>query len=188
MFSSLTAIATNLTRSIEFFFIVALNSLAIVNAGESLGIIFNTLLNDNTGLALNVTNVLLSVSTFMAGECFLRIRSCLLNGLLAGLMSVDQPGFFKGLNKLSPLGYAVNNLMPYAFRGQTFSCTEGERLPGGQCVISSGEEVLEIYNLDRIDAGLNLGAIVVTAVVYRLSAYVVLRVVKKRFGVTRKGV
>ncbi|KAF9046944.1 hypothetical protein BDZ89DRAFT_1155194 [Hymenopellis radicata] len=106
MFSSLTAIATNLTRSIEFFFIVALNSLAIVNAGESLGIIFNTLLNDNTGLALNVTNVLLSVSTFMAG-----------------LMSVDQPDFFKGLNKLSPLGYAVNNLMPYAFRGQTFSCT-----------------------------------------------------------------
>ena len=67
MFAALAAIATNLRRTIGFYFIVTLNSIAIVNAGESLGIIFNTIFNDNTGLALNVTNVLLSVSNFMAG-------------------------------------------------------------------------------------------------------------------------
>lgn len=48
------------------FFIVAMNVVCMVNAGESLGIIFNTILDDNTGLALNVTNIVLSVAMFMA--------------------------------------------------------------------------------------------------------------------------
>ncbi|KIY73714.1 P-loop containing nucleoside triphosphate hydrolase protein [Cylindrobasidium torrendii FP15055 ss-10] len=167
MFASLAAIATNLKRSIAFFFITSLNALS--HSRESLGIIFNTFFSQQGGLALNVANVLLSVSTFMAG-----------------LMSIDQPGFFKGLNRISPLGYAVKNLTPYSFRGQTFACTDAQRLPDGRCIISTGEDVLAIYNLEEIDAALNLGAIVVTVVVYRLIAYAILKLAKTRFRIRRK--
>ena len=103
-------------------------------------------------------------------------------------MSVDQPAFFKGLNKISPLGYAVNNLVPYSYRGQTFTCNDDQRLPNGSCVISTGEQVLEIYNLDKINAPLNLGAIVITAVIYRLLAYAVLKASKAKFRVRRNAV
>ncbi len=77
MFSALTAIATDLRRTVSMFFVVSLNALCIVNAGESLGILFNTLLDENTGLALNVTNVILSVAMFMAGTFILHCRSLL---------------------------------------------------------------------------------------------------------------
>ncbi|KAK0462088.1 P-loop containing nucleoside triphosphate hydrolase protein [Desarmillaria tabescens] len=169
IFSALTAIATDLRRTVSMFLVVSLNALCIVNAGESLGILFNTLLNENTGLALNVTNVILSVAMFMAG-----------------LMSLDMPAFLKGLNKLSPLGYAIRNIMPYAFRGQVFSCDDDQRLVDGTCAVSSGEQVLDMFELGGIDAQLNLGAIVVAMVLYRLLAYVVLKLVKARFKVERR--
>ncbi|KAK0243883.1 P-loop containing nucleoside triphosphate hydrolase protein [Armillaria nabsnona] len=169
MFSALTAIATDLRRTVSMFFVVSLNALCIVNAGESLGILFNTLLDENTGLALNVTNVVLSVAMFMAG-----------------LMSLDMPAFLKGLNKLSPLGYAVRNIMPYAFRGQVFSCDDDQRLADGTCAVSSGEQVLDMFELGGINARLNLGAIVVAMVLYRLLAYAVLKLVKAKFKVERR--
>ncbi|KAK0504329.1 P-loop containing nucleoside triphosphate hydrolase protein [Armillaria luteobubalina] len=169
MFSALTAIATDLRRTVSMFFIVSLNALCIVNAGESLGILFNTLLDENTGLALNVTNVILSVAMFMAG-----------------LMSLDMPTFLKGLNKLLPLGYAVRNIMPYAFRGQVFSCDDDQRLADGTCAVSSGEQVLDMFELGGINAQLNLGAIVVAMVLYRLLAYAMLKLVKAKFKVERR--
>ncbi|KAK0202104.1 P-loop containing nucleoside triphosphate hydrolase protein [Desarmillaria ectypa] len=170
IFSTLTAIATDLRRTVSMFLVVSLNALCIVNAGESLGILFNTLLSENTGLALNVTNVILSVAMFMAG-----------------LMSLDMPAFLKGLNKLSPLGYAVRNIMPYAFRGQVFSCNNDQQLADGTCVVSSGEQVLDMFELGGINARLNLGAIVVAMVLCRLLAYIVLKLVKARFKVERRG-
>ncbi|PBK97301.1 P-loop containing nucleoside triphosphate hydrolase protein [Armillaria gallica] len=169
MFSALTAIATDLRRTVSMFFVVSLNALCIVNAGETLGILFNTLLDENTGLALNVTNVILSVAMFMAG-----------------LMSLDMPAFLKGLNKLSPLGYAVRNIMPYAFRGLVFSCDDDQRLADGTCAVSSGEQVLDTFELGGINAQLNLGAIVVAMVLYRLLAYGVLKLVKAKFKVERR--
>ncbi|KAK0187746.1 P-loop containing nucleoside triphosphate hydrolase protein [Armillaria mellea] len=169
MFSALTAIATDLRRTVSMFFVVSLNALCIVNTGESLGILFNTLLDENTGLALNVTNVILSVAMFMAG-----------------LMSLDMPAFLKGLNKLSPLGYAVRNIMPYAFRGQVFQCDDNQRLADGTCAVSSGEQVLDMFELGGINAQLNLGAIVVAMVLYRLLAYAVLKLVKAKFKVERR--
>lgn len=88
MFSSLVAIAVDLRRTVAMFFIVALNagrylsqlssegqrtdldptiSVCIVSAGESIGIIFNTVFSSSTGFALNITSTVLSIGTFMAG-------------------------------------------------------------------------------------------------------------------------
>ncbi|KAK0452925.1 P-loop containing nucleoside triphosphate hydrolase protein [Desarmillaria tabescens] len=169
IYSLFVSIATDLRRSVGMYFITALNGLSILNSGESLGIILNTFMTQNTGLALNVTNVLMSVALYMAG-----------------LMSLDMPAFLKSLNKLSPLGYSVRNMMPYAFRGQTFSCRDDQRLADGPCAISTGEQVLEIFNLEDVNAPLNLCAIVITTVVYRLLAYAVLKLVKTRFKIERR--
>ncbi|KAK0200260.1 P-loop containing nucleoside triphosphate hydrolase protein [Desarmillaria ectypa] len=169
IYSLFVSIATDLHRSVGMYFITALNGLCILNSGESLGIILNTLMTRNTGLALNVTNVLMSIAMYMAG-----------------LMSLDMPAFLKALNKLSPLGYSVRNMMPYAFRGQMFSCGDDQRLADGSCAISTGEQVLEIFNLEDVNAPLNLCAIVITTVVYRLLAYAILKLVKTRFKIERR--
>ncbi|KAK0502128.1 P-loop containing nucleoside triphosphate hydrolase protein [Armillaria luteobubalina] len=169
IYSLFVSIAANLGRTIPIFFITALNGLCIVNAGESLGMIMNIFLTQDTSLALSITNILMSIAMY-----------------IAGLMSLNMPRFLRYMNKLNPLGYSVRNMMPYVLRGQTFTCGDDQRLTDGSCAISTGEQVLEIFNLKDVNAPLNLCAVVVSAVVYRLLAYVVLKVVKSRFKIERR--
>ncbi|TRM67109.1 P-loop containing nucleoside triphosphate hydrolase protein [Schizophyllum amplum] len=163
LFSLLGCIAINLNRTISMYFIVALNAFCIVSCGESIGIIFNTLFQ-STGFALNVTSTVLSIGTFMSG-----------------LLSVDMIGFLKGINYISPLKYAAENLMPYTLRGMIFTCEDFQRLPDGHCPLETGEQVLQLFHMD-IDPVPRLGAIVATTVVYRLVAYLVLRLVRTDVG------
>jgi len=65
---SLLLLAVNLQRTVSMHLIIALVSLCLTSCGESLGIIFNTLVLDSTGFALNITSPLLSISVMMAGE------------------------------------------------------------------------------------------------------------------------
>ncbi|KAK0199972.1 P-loop containing nucleoside triphosphate hydrolase protein [Desarmillaria ectypa] len=169
-FSALAAIATNLLRTVDMFFIVTLNAMCMVNAGESLGIIFNTIFHENAGLALNVANVILCVMMFMAG-----------------LMSADMPDLFQDINKVSPLGYVIRNIMPLAFSGQMFTCDDDQRLSDGSCAVSVGEQVLEMYHVDGDAVSLNLGAVVVTMIVYRFLAYIVVKVAKASFRMQQRG-
>ncbi|KAI4527641.1 P-loop containing nucleoside triphosphate hydrolase protein [Schizophyllum commune Loenen D] len=163
LFSLLGCIAINLKRTVPMYFIVALNAFCIVSCGESIGIIFNTLFQ-STGFALNVTSTILSIGTFMSG-----------------LLSVDMPGFLEGINYISPLKYATENLMPYTLRGMTFTCEDFQRLPDGRCPLETGEQVLQLFNMD-IDPAPRLGAVVATTVVYRIVAYLVLRLVRTDVG------
>ncbi|KAK0187348.1 P-loop containing nucleoside triphosphate hydrolase protein [Armillaria mellea] len=169
VYSLFVSISANLGRTIPIFFITALNGLCIVNAGESLGMVVNTFLTQDTGLALTITNILMSIAMY-----------------IAGLMSLNMPTFLKDLNKLNPLGYYIRNMMPYVLRGQTFTCGDDQRLTDGSCAISTGEQALEIFNLKDVNAHLNLCAVVVSTVVYRLLAYAVLKVVKSRFKIERR--
>jgi len=65
---SLLLIAVNLQRTVSMHFIIVLVSFCLASCGESFGIIFNTLVPDSTGFALNITSSLLSISVMMAGE------------------------------------------------------------------------------------------------------------------------
>ncbi|KIY47464.1 P-loop containing nucleoside triphosphate hydrolase protein [Fistulina hepatica ATCC 64428] len=154
LFSLLGAIATNLRRDMTMYF--------------SLGIIFNTLF-ESTGFALNITSVILSVGTFMAG-----------------VMSLDMPSFFRGINYISPLKYSIATLMPYTLRGVQFTCTESQRLSDGQCPLSTGEQVLDLYNLN-IDPRPMLGVLGGITVAYRLVAYLILKLTKSDLGKYRQG-
>ena len=65
---SLLLVVVNLQRTVSMHFVIVLVSFCLSSCGESVGIIFNTLILDSTGFALNVTSPLLSISVMMAGE------------------------------------------------------------------------------------------------------------------------
>jgi hypothetical protein len=65
---SLLLFAVNLQRTASMYFLTALVSFCIVNCGESLGIVFNTLIIDSTGFALTITSSMMSIAIIMAGE------------------------------------------------------------------------------------------------------------------------
>ena len=75
-FSALFDLATGLPRTVSMFFIVAFNCFCVVNCGESVGIVFNPLFN-YTGFSVNLTSVVLSVATLMAGVLSLNFPSIL---------------------------------------------------------------------------------------------------------------
>jgi len=93
-----------------------------------------------------------------------------------------MPSFLQGVNYLSPARYAIRNLAPYSLRGMVFTCTEAQQLPNGECIISTGEDVLKLYSLDKEAPWINLVGIGVCAVVYRLLAYALLKVIKGRWS------
>ena len=128
---------------------------------------FNSLFA-HTGFAINIISIFLSVAQFMSG-----------------VMSINMPSFLRALNHLSPLSYAVRNLAPYSLRGITFTCSPSQQLPNGQCAVSTGEQVLDLYNLNT-NPGLNIMALGVCAVVYRLVAYVLLKFLRTRWGELRE--
>ncbi|KAL8653372.1 MAG: hypothetical protein Q9226_003875 [Calogaya cf. arnoldii] len=160
IFALLTVIAAGLPRTVSLFFIVAFNCFAIVSCGESVGIMFNTLFA-HTGFAVNVTSVILSLANIMGG-----------------VMSLDIPAFLQAWNHLSPIKWCLGNLAPYTLRGLHFTCPDGEEQCGG---LRTGEEVLTLYNLDT-DPGKNLAALGACVVIYRLVAWGLLELKRKRSG------
>lgn len=163
LFAVLTVLAAGLHRTVALFFIVAFNAFAIVNCGESVGIIFNTLFN-HTGFAVNVTSVVLSIAQIMGG-----------------VMSLHVPAFLEAFNHLSPIKWSIGNLAPYTLAGVHFSCTEEQQLPNGQCPITDGKDVLNLYNLNG-NAGLNLLAVGICVVVYRILAFLILKAKRTRWA------
>jgi ABC-type multidrug transport system permease subunit len=159
VFGVVAAYAVNMERTPLMLFVSAFNCFAIINCGESLGIMFCTLF-DHVGFSVNVTSVLLSIST-----------------ILGGIMSLNVNNVLQALNHLSPIKYAVANLAPYSMRSQRFTCTMAEQLPNGQCPIQTGQQVLELYNLDTNPA-CNVLALGITTIVYRIVAYVLVKLVR----------
>lgn len=167
LYGILTDLAVGFPRTVEMYFVSVFCCFSVVSCGESLGIMFNTLFSDHTGFAVTLTSILLSVSNIMAG-----------------IMSINMPELFKAFNYISPCRYAVRALGPVSLRGQTFSCSEDQRLADGSCVMGTGEQVLELYKLDG-NVAVNVAALAGAVVAYRLLAYILLRLVRTRWD--RKG-
>ncbi|KAF2088527.1 ABC transporter-like protein [Saccharata proteae CBS 121410] len=163
LFAVLADIACGLPRTVEVFFIVAYNGFCLINCGESMGIMSNTLFS-HTGFAVNVTSLLLSIAQTMGG-----------------VMSLDVPVFLQAWNHLSPVKYAVANLAVYTLRDQRFTCEEAQRLADGRCSIETGQQVLELYRLDK-NPWLNVMALGIVTVVYRLLAYALLKARRERWS------
>ena len=105
--------------------------------------------------------------------------------MFSGILSIDMPAFFKGVNYVSPGKYATGAIAVQAFRNFEFTCTDAQRLPNGSCPIQTGQQVLDLFNY-HTSLAVNIGALVAVTVGYRLIAYAVLRLAKADFGVAKK--
>lgn len=162
IFGVLGAVAVGLPRTVTMYFVTVFACFGIVNCGESLGIMFNTVL-PHTGFAVNVMGVFLSVANIMAG-----------------ILSINMPDLFKAVNYLSPIRYGTRAIAPYSLRGVEFTCNDSQRQPDGRCPIETGQDVLNLYNFD-VDPVVNIAALAGCVVVYRLLAWGLLRVVRGRW-------
>jgi hypothetical protein len=99
---------------------------------------------------------------------------------MSGILSINMPSFLSALNYLSPVRYAIRTLAPYSLRSILFTCDTQQRLPDGSCTISNGYQVLDLYNLN-VEPGWEALALGTCALVYRVVAYLLLRVKKGRW-------
>ena len=162
IFAVLTCLACGLERTAAVFFIITFNAFCIVSCGESLGIAFNSLFT-HTGFSVNCMSVFLSVAQVMGG-----------------VLSLSIPPFLQAFNHLSPIKYAVANMAAYTLRDQRFTCEDWLKLPDGRCPITTGEEALDLYHLNK-DPEMNIMALGICMIVYRVVAYVILKMVKERW-------
>lgn len=162
LFGVLANFAVGFPRTAEIYFVFVFCAFAIVNCGESLGIMFNTLFN-HTGFAVNVISVLLSVAQ-----------------TTAGIMSIDMPELFKAFNYLSPLKYATAALSHYSLTGVQFTCDDTQKLPTGDCIIATGGQVLDLYKLN-VNGVVNIAVLAGVVVIYRLVAWALLRLARTRW-------
>lgn len=140
------------------FFTIFYASLLIVNAGESLGISFNTIFN-HPGFALVFISIFCSV-----GVC------------MAGLLAMTLDSFLKAMNYLSPLHYGVlifaNNVFTSSL---TFNCSATELSPDGSCLFTNGEQVKNAYHL-AVDMTLYYILFSIITVCHRVISWGFLRV------------
>lgn len=167
IFSALAIIVPGLPRTASLFFAASYVSLVIINCGESIGIIFNTLFT-HEGFAVNIISVILTIGTMMAG-----------------LMSLNMPPVLKAFNWLSPLKYGTSVISNIAFTGAKFSCKGQVINPStGSCLLSTGEALMEAYGL-KISVKVYLGALVICLVLYRAVAFGVLKLNRLKIGISR---
>lgn len=167
LYGVLATFAVQLPQTVAMYFVTFFACFGIVSCGESLGIMFNTLFG-HTGFAVNIMGVFLSVA----------------NGM-AGVLSINMPDAFNALNYLSPIRYAARAMAPYSLRGVDFHCTDEQLLPDGTCPITSGEQVLELYDFD-VDPVVNGACLLACLVVYRLLAWALLRIMRARWKEKRQ--
>lgn len=92
-----------------------------------------------------------------------------------------MPAFLKGVNYLSPIRYMIRNLAPYTLRPIELTCNASQTLPDGRCIVSNGNDVLALFQLDG-NAGLELLGVGLCTLVYRLLAWALLRGVRTHWG------
>lgn len=163
VFGVLAVFAVGFPPAAPLYFVVVFCAFGIVSCGESLGILAHTVFR-HAGFAVNVVSVLLSVAQ-----------------VIAGIISIDMPRVFQVFNHISPTKYAVAALARFSLEGVTFTCDDAQRLPDGLCAVETGRQVLELYRLDG-DGVMNLIALAVTVVAYRLVAWLLLRLVRTRWN------
>lgn len=156
IFSLLTVFAVGLPRTASMYFLMAYTSFCVVSCGESFGMIFFTMFS-HTGLAVSVMTVVLSISVH-----------------LGGVLSIGIDKFLSGINHISPIKWQVGALSSYSLQGIKFSCTPEQELSNGRCPIETGEQVLDLYQLNVDTTKFALALLGVT-IAYRLLAYIGLK-------------
>ncbi|KAI5960485.1 hypothetical protein CANMA_003997 [Candida margitis] len=145
-FAALIVFVCGLPRNAAMYFAMFATGFVSINCGESIGIFFNSIFK-HMEVATNVLSNLIIIAVFMGGT-----------------MSLHMPNFFKAMNYLSPMKYAVSICANLGFKSQMFSCGST-----GECSLQTGHDVLSYYNLEA-NIGAMFGGLFACLVVYRLLA------------------
>lgn len=145
-FSALIVFVCGLPRNASMYFAMFATGFISINCGESIGIFFNSVFK-HMEVATNVLSNLIIIAVFMGGT-----------------MSLHMPHFFKAMNYLSPMKYAVSICANLGFKNQTFSCDST-----ADCSLKTEHDVLQYYNLEA-NIGAMFGGIFACLVAYRLIA------------------
>jgi hypothetical protein len=157
LLSLLVVFATKLSERFEVYLVIAYTSFAIINCGESLGIMFLSFI-EHTALAISIMSVVLSTCT-----------------ALNGAFSLNMLNWISALNSLSPSKWQVQAALSSSLRGVRFSCDETELLDHGQCPVSSGDQLLGLYNMD-VSTTKAVCILAAVTIGYRLLAYIALKI------------
>jgi hypothetical protein len=168
LFATFLDIIAGLPITATAFYVVSFNLFCVVNCGESLGIVFNTLIR-HTGFAVQIMSVFLSVAQVMGGT-----------------IVIGMPGFLQAWNHLSPIKWSVQSLAHIAFNGIEFGCLDNQRLPDGSCPVIRGEDIRKEYELD-LELWKACAALGTVTLGYRFIAYLVLKFMREKwYNVFRK--
>jgi len=164
MYTSLVCAAVGLQSTPDRFFGMFFVNLCVLFSGESFGIIFCGIFY-TIGFSVTVTSVVMSIFSTMTG-----------------FISVEMPTFLQGVNHISVLKYASEFVAINEFTDITFKCKNDQLLADGTCPITNGDEVMATYHFDPSTKWQSFGLVIVCTVVYRLLAFVVFRLIKRRFS------
>lgn len=68
---------------------------------------------------------------------------------MSGFMSLSMPFILKYLSYASPVVWGAWIMTNVAFAGEKFTCDPDQLDTSGRCPISTGEEVLVLYNMEN---------------------------------------
>ena len=158
--SILLTYVTQLASTQEAFLVFVYVTFCFMLVGECLGVAFCSAIY-HIGFSVNIMSVIISLFNIMAGY-----------------LSVQMPFILKRFNDISPLKWGSVILANVALKSVDFTCDENEKYYG-ECPIATGQQVLELYQLDDRSVGgdyndhlIALGSIVAF---FFVVAYVALR-------------
>lgn len=168
VFSVFVVFIIGLQTDAALFFTIFYTTFLIVNAGESLGISFNTVF-DHPGFALNVISVFCSIGVAMAG-----------------LLAMTLDSFLKAMNYLSPLHYCVMLIANKVFTPSLkLTCTSLEKLSNGECAYNNGLDVLTAFDI-KVNETLYYVLIAVIVVIQRAISWLFLKVKLTKIHISKK--
>eukprot|EP00474_Spongospora_subterranea_P000873 CRZ01331.1 hypothetical protein [Spongospora subterranea] len=127
----LWASISNFMIGLEISFTLnAFVAFALVNAGESIGIAFCSLISE-PGFSVQI------MSSFISIMC-----------IMAGFLSINMPEFLDVINRISMIRYVARAQAAQEFRSMTFSCPDHTT-----CQFGTGSEVLSLLRFDSSDSG-----------------------------------
>lgn len=168
IFAVLMVFAIGFQYNTALFFGIFYTTTIVVNAGESLGISFNTALS-HPGFSLTVISVFCSIAVCMSG-----------------LMSMTLNSFLKAMNYLSPPHYCVLIITNLVFtKSLKIDCLPDQKSADGSCQFSNGLDVLSQYGL-KVNMTLYWIMISVMAVLHRGGSFLFLKMKLTKLALKRK--
>eukprot|EP01113_Clastostelium_recurvatum_P028388 TRINITY_DN3435_c0_g1_i4.p1 TRINITY_DN3435_c0_g1~~TRINITY_DN3435_c0_g1_i4.p1 ORF type:complete len:1300 (-),score=267.02 TRINITY_DN3435_c0_g1_i4:132-3977(-) len=138
--------------------------LAIVVCGESIALIFCAIAHDG-GLVMSLSLVFFCVTVVMSG--FFNLSMNMIVTVVNWFSICRTAAYLLALNE---------------FEGLALTCTPEQQMADGACPFTSGDEVLKLYNFHSDEKTKYMLLVASCVVVYRVLAFVTLRLIKRRMS------